>query len=50
LRNLDAGVAQHVLSGAIEASPDLASWLADVNDPKLSAAYFHMFINGLARK
>jgi AcrR family transcriptional regulator len=50
LRNLDAGVAQHVLSGAMEASPDLASWLTDVNDPKLSAAYFHIFINGLSAK
>lgn len=50
LRKIDAEVAQHVLSGAVEASPDLAEWVADSNCPKLSASYFHLFINGLSAK
>ena len=50
LRKIDAEVAQHILSGAVEASPDLAEWVADSNCPKLSASYFHLFINGLSAK
>ena len=50
LRKIDADVAQHILSGAVEASPDLAEWVADSNCPKLSASYFHLFINGLSAK
>ncbi len=47
LRKIDAEVAQHLLSGAVEASPDLANWVKDANGPELSAAYFNLFINGL---
>ncbi len=50
LRKIDAGIAQHVLSGAVEASPDLVGWVSDSNSRELSAAYFHLFINGLAVK
>lgn len=48
LRKIDADVAQHVLSGAVEASPDLVEWVAEANAPELSASYFHLFINGLS--
>jgi AcrR family transcriptional regulator len=50
LRKIDADVAQHVLSGAVEASANLAEWVADANVPELSASYFHLFINGLSAK
>jgi AcrR family transcriptional regulator len=50
LRKIDADVAQHVLSGAVEASANLAEWVADANSPELSASYFHLFINGLSAK
>ena len=50
LRKIDADVAQHMLSGAVEVSPDLAEWVADANCPELSASYFHLFINGLSAK
>lgn len=48
LRNIDADIAQHVLSGAVEASPDLAGRVADSGRRDLSAAYFNLFINGLS--
>ena len=50
LREIDAEVAQHLLAGAVEASPNLAEWVADANGPELSASYFHLFINGLSTK
>lgn len=50
LRKIDADVAQHVLSGAVEASANLAEWVANANAPELSASYFHLFINGLSAK
>jgi AcrR family transcriptional regulator len=49
LRKTDVDIAQNVLSGAVEASPDLAEWMEDTRGPELSAAYFHLFINGLSR-
>jgi hypothetical protein len=48
LRKIDAGIAQHVLSGAVEASPDLVDWVSDSNSRELSADYFHLLINGLS--
>ena len=50
LRKIDVDIAQNVLSGAVEASPDLAEWMDDIEAPELSAAYFHLFINGLSRR
>ncbi|MDG1164281.1 MAG: hypothetical protein P8N61_02800, partial [Porticoccaceae bacterium] len=50
LRKTDVDIAQNVLSGAVEASPDLAEWMEDTRGPELSAAYFHLFINGLSRR
>ena len=47
LRKIDIDIAQNVLSGAVEASPDLADWMDDIRAPELSAAYFQLFINGL---
>ena len=47
LRKIDVNIAQNVLSGAVEASPDLADWMDDIRAPELSAAYFQLFINGL---
>ena len=48
LRDTDISVAQHILSGAVEASPDLTNWVSDVDSKVLSAAYFHLVMNGLA--
>jgi len=48
LRDTDISVAQHILSGAVEASPDLTNWVSDVDSKVLSAAYFNLFMNGLA--
>ncbi|MGB1245370.1 MAG: TetR/AcrR family transcriptional regulator, partial [Porticoccaceae bacterium] len=48
LRQLDIDIAQNMLSGAVEASPDLASWVADIRPPEVSGAYLHLFINGLS--
>ena len=50
LRPMDVDIAQNVLSGAVEASPELANWIADIRAPEVSAAYFYLFINGLARR
>ena len=50
LRDIDADIAQHVLSGAVEASPDLADRVADFEQHDLSATYFNLFINGLSGK
>ncbi|MDB9952673.1 TetR/AcrR family transcriptional regulator [Porticoccaceae bacterium] len=54
LRKIDVDIAQNVLSGAVEASPELAEWMTDSeiasSGPELSATYFHLFINGLARR
>ena len=50
LRKIDVDIAQNVLSGAVEASPDLAQWIDDARVPELSAAYFNLFINGLSRR
>jgi hypothetical protein len=36
-----------MLSGAVEASPDLVNRVTDVDSKTLSAAYFHLFVNGL---
>jgi len=48
LRNTDSSVAQYMLSGAVEASPDLVYRVTDVDSKALSAAYFNLFVNGLA--
>ena len=50
LRPIDVDIAQNVLSGAVEASPELANWTADIGAPEVSAAYFNLFINGLSRR
>jgi len=50
LRPMDVDIAQNVLSGAVEASPELANWIPDIRSPEVSAAYFNLFINGLARR
>lgn len=50
LRSIDVDIAQNMLSGAVEASPDLAHWVADTPVSELSAAYFNLFINGLSRR
>ena len=47
LRNTDSSVAQYMLSGAVEASPDLVNRVTNLNSKALSAAYFHLFVNGL---
>ena len=48
LRSIDVTIAQNILSGAVEASPDLAHWTADNQVSELSAAYFNLFVNGLS--
>jgi AcrR family transcriptional regulator len=48
LRNTDSSVAQYMLSGAVEASPDLVYRVTDVDSKALSATYFNLFVNGLA--
>jgi AcrR family transcriptional regulator len=48
LRDTDSSVAQYMLSGAVEASPDLVNKVTDVDSRALSAAYFQLFMNGLA--
>ena len=50
LRKIDPEIAQHVLSGAVEASPDIADRVTGSDNHDLSAAYFHVFINGLSAK
>lgn len=50
LRSIDVDIAQNMLSGAVEASPDLAHWVADTPVSELSAAYFNLFVNGLSRR
>jgi len=47
LRNTDSSVAQYMLSGAVEASPDLVNRVTNLDSKALSAAYFHLFVNGL---
>jgi AcrR family transcriptional regulator len=49
LRDTDSSVAQYILSGAVEASPDLVNRVTDMDSKALSAAYFHLFVNGLLR-
>ena len=48
LRNINAEIAQHILSGAIEASPDLMEWVNNTNGKQVSKDYLSIFINGLA--
>jgi hypothetical protein len=48
LRGIDAEVAQHLLSGAIEASPDLSDHVAYDNGLELAADYLGVFVNGLS--
>ena len=48
LRNINAEIAQHILSGAIEASPDLMEWVNNTNGKQVSMDYLSIFINGLA--
>ena len=50
LRDIDAEIAQHILSGAIEASPDLVDWVEVASGVQLSNDYLNIFINGLSRK
>ena len=50
VRKIDADIAQYVLSGAVEASPDLIDWVENSHEVELSAVYFHLFINGLKAK
>jgi len=50
LRDVDAEIAQHILSGAIEASPDLMEWVKSTNEKQVSKNYLRIFINGLANK
>ncbi len=47
LRDTDSSVAQYMLSGAVEASPDLVNRVTNLDSKALSAAYFHLFVNGL---
>lgn len=48
LRSVDVGIAQHLLSGAVEASPDLAVWVTTSPEYDPSVDYFKVFINGLS--
>ena len=48
LRDTDSSVAQYMLSGAVEASPDLVYRVTGMDSKALSAAYFNLFANGLA--
>ena len=50
LRDVDAEIAQHILSGAIEASPDLMEWVKSTSEKQVSKNYLRIFINGLAYK
>jgi len=50
VRKIEADIAQYVLSGAVEASPDLIDWVENSHEVELSAVYFHLFINGLKAK
>ncbi len=50
LRDIDAEIAQHILSGAIEASPDLVDWVEVAGGEQLSNDYLNIFINGLSGK
>ena len=50
LRNTDAEIAQHILSGAIEASPDLLEWVKSTSGKQISRDYLNIFINGLTIK
>jgi len=48
LRSVDVEIAQHLLSGAVEASPDLAVWVTMSPEYDPSVDYFKAFINGLS--
>ena len=50
LRDIDAEIAQHILSGAIEASPDLLEWVKSTSGKQISRDYLNVFINGLTIK
>lgn len=50
LRDIDAEIAQHILSGAIEASSDLLEWVKSTNGKQISRDYLNIFINGLTIK
>ena len=50
VRNIDSEITQNMLSGAVEASPELADWLPDLRGKDLSSDYFYLFINGLSSK
>ncbi len=50
LRDIDAEIAQHILSGAIEASPDLLEWVKSTSGKQISRDYLNIFINGLTIK
>ena len=50
VRNIDPEITQNMLSGAVEASPELADWLPDLRGKDLSSDYFYLFINGLSNK
>jgi hypothetical protein len=50
LRDIDAEIAQHILSGAIEASPDLLEWVKSSSGKQISKDYLNIFINGLTIK
>jgi hypothetical protein len=48
LRSVDVEIAQHLLSGAVEASRDLAVWVTMSSEYDPSVDYFKVFINGLS--
>ena len=48
IRPVDAKIAEHILKGAVEVSPDLNHLETSPDSDELSAAYFHLFLNGLA--
>ena len=50
LRDIDAEIAQHILSGAIEASPDLVDWVEMAGGEEIINDYLTIFINGLSSK
>ena len=43
MSNIDSKITQNILSGAIEASPDLTDWLPDMDGKELSSEYFYLF-------
>ena len=50
LRLINAGIAQNVLSGMIEASADLSGWFTFEDKDRLKCDYIDIFINGLNNK